>query len=100
MPSRFAWRVRLLDIDTAGAFQVRLLAFTPGHGALSRLVPRTRALALAFPYLIQAGRSILSSLVCCRPVWQLDLACLFGRNGAFFVLPHATFTLRTLHSAS
>ena len=75
-------------------------AFAPGHGALSRLFPRTSALDFAFPYLIRAGRRVLLCRVCCRLVWQLGLVRLFGENGAFFVLARATFTLRTLHSST
>jgi hypothetical protein len=89
--------VRLLDIGVAGALQVRFFALAPGPGALSRLLLRTRALDLASPHLIRAGYRVLPSRVCCRPVWQLGLVRLFGKNGAFLVFMRATFTLRTLH---
>ena len=92
--------MRLLDIGAAGALQVRFFAFAPGPGALSRLLSRIRALAVASPHLIRAGRLVLPSWVCCRPVLQLSLVCLFGENGAFLVLVRATFTLRTLHSTT
>ena len=92
--------MRLLDIGAAGALQVRFFAFAPGPGALFRLLPRTRALAVAFPHLTRAEHLVLPSLVCCRPVLQLSLVCLFGENGAFLVLVRATFTLRTLHSST
>ena len=61
-----------------GAFQVRLFAIAPGPGVLFRLLPRTRALAMAFPHLIRAWRLVLPSRVCCRQVWQLGLVCRFG----------------------
>ena len=72
----------------------------PGPGALPRLLPRTKALALDSLFLIQAGRPALPSRMCCRQGWQLDVVCRFGEYGAFFVLPHATFTPHTVHIAS
>ena len=92
--------MRLLDIGAAGAFQVRFFAFAPGPGALSRLLSRIRALAVASPHLIRAGHLVLPSRLCYRPVLQLSLVCLFGENGAFLVLVRATFTRRTLHSST
>ena len=83
-------------MGAADALQVRLFAIAPGPGVLFRLLPRTRALAMAFPHLIRAWRLILPSRVCCRQVWQLGLVCRFGENSAFFVLARATFDLRTL----
>ena len=72
------------------------LAYTTGIGALPRLLPRPRALVLAFLFSKQAVMPYLPSRVCCRPVWQLDPVRFFGENGAFFVLARATFDLRTL----
>ena len=76
----------------SGAFR----ASAPGTGALPRLFPRPRTLALAFLYSSRAGKPCLLYRVCCRPVWQLDFVRFFGEKGAFIVLAGATFELCTL----